>query len=139
MDKSIFTDRKQIPGDKDLEEGLGGTFPLWKQIREAVSEHPSTLPGEWNYSGEKFGWSYRIKDKRRVIIYLLPREKYFKTAFVFGQKAFDEIMAGNFPETIRQELSAGKVYAEGRGIRIDVKDNRIVPDILKLIEIKIRH
>ena len=122
MDKSIFSDKKQIPGDKDLEQGLGSTFRLWKQLREAASAHPSALSGEWNYPGEKFGWSFRIKDKKRVIIYLLPRDKYFKVAFVFGQKAFDEIMAGSFPEVIRQELSSAKVYAEGRGIRIDVKD-----------------
>jgi len=139
MDKSIFSDKKQIPCDKDLEQGLGGTFRLWKQIREAASAHPSALPGEWNFPGEKYGWSFRIKDKKRAIIYLLPRDKYFKVAFVFGQKAFDEIMADNFPEPIKHDLSAAKVYAEGRGIRIDVKDGLIVPDILKLIEIKIRH
>ena len=46
---------------------------------------------------------------------------------------------GNSPESIKQELSSAKVYAEGRGIRIDVKDNLIVPDILKLIEIKLRY
>jgi len=139
MDKSIFLDKKQVPGDKDLEQGLGGTFTLWKQIREAASAYPAALPGEWNFPGEKYGWSFRIKDKKRVIIYLLPRDKYFKVAFVFGQKAFDEIMAGGFPDMIRQELSSAKAYAEGRGIRIDVKDKLIVPDILKLIEIKLRH
>jgi hypothetical protein len=139
MDKSIFTDKKLIPGDKDLELGLGSTFRLWRQIREVASAHPSALPGEWNFPGEKYGWSFRIKDKKRVIIYLLPRDNYFKVAFVFGQKAFDEIMAGSFPEVIRQELSSAKIYAEGRGIRIDVKDSNIVPDILKLIEIKLKH
>ena len=97
MDISIFTDKKTIPVDTTLQQGIGNTFPLWKQIRDKVSGHPSTLPGEWNYSGEKFGWSFRIKDKKRVIIYLLPREKFFKAAFVFGQKAYDEIMAGEFP------------------------------------------
>ncbi|MBK6642512.1 MAG: hypothetical protein IPG39_15450 [Bacteroidetes bacterium] len=32
---------------------------------------------------------------------------------------------------------AAKSYAEGRGIRIDVRDNENIRDIQKLIEIKI--
>ena len=40
-------------------------------------------------------------------------------------------------EAIKNELQAANVYAEGRGIRIDIKDSKTTEDILKLIGIKI--
>lgn len=74
-----------------------------------------------------------------MIVYLLPRDKFFKVAFVFGQKAATEIFKSDLPAEIINELKSAKVYAEGRGIRIEVKDKARVNDILKLVEIKIAH
>ena len=94
---------------------------------------------EWNFPGKKYGWSYRIKDKKRAILYFLPLDHYFKVAFVFGQKAFDQIMESPISDRIKKELSEAPKYAEGRGIRIDVKDELILPDIKGLIEIKLKN
>ncbi|WP_407934751.1 DUF3788 family protein [Chryseobacterium sp. CCNWLW53] len=40
---------------------------------------------------------------------------------------------------IKAELLAAKVYEEGRGIRIEVRDRSNFKDIKKLIKIKIDH
>src|SRR5512133_3168606 len=139
MDCSIFTDKSKIPTEKDIEGALGESYPLWLRISDHVlSLYPVASP-EWSYPGPKYGWSFRIKDKKRVIIYLLPRDKYFKVAFVFGQKAFDEIMLCNISSEIKTALSEAKVYAEGRGIRIDVTGPEILSEIRMLIEIKLRN
>ena len=94
---------------------------------------------DWNYPGKNYGWSYRIKDKKRAIIYLLPRAGYFKATFVFGQEALDCIMLSDISSEIKDELNRAKKYAEGRGIRIDIKNDTNLPDIKKLIEIKLEH
>ena len=94
---------------------------------------------EWNFPGKKYGWSFRIKDKKRAIIYLLPRDGFFMVAFVFGQKATDEIMKSDVDEKIKKELSEARKYEEGRGIRITFDDKGILTDIKKLIEIKLSH
>ncbi|MDF1540681.1 MAG: DUF3788 family protein [Candidatus Thorarchaeota archaeon] len=78
MDISIFTEKERIPTVDDLHQPLGSTFPLWKAIRSFVVERYPDAKEEWNYPGKKYGWSFRIKDKKRAIIYLLPREGYFK-------------------------------------------------------------
>lgn len=137
MDKSIFTDKNTTPSNDELASSLGATNDLWKAIMDYVHlKYPKALD-EWNYPGDKYGWSFRIKDKKRAIIYLLPRDKFFKVAFVFGQKATDIIMQSQISQAIKTELSAAKVYAEGRGIRIDIKNDNIIADIRKLIDIKI--
>ncbi|NOU48704.1 MAG: DUF3788 domain-containing protein [Bacteroidales bacterium] len=139
MDKSIFTDKKNIPCDGDLIDPLGNTFELWQLIIKFVHSKYPEAKDEWNYPGEKYGWNFRIKDKKRAIIYLLPREKYFKVAFVFGQKATDTIMRSPISGEIKIDLEAAKVYAEGRGIRIAVNNESVVEDIKTLIEIKLAY
>lgn len=136
--QSIFTDKKKKPDETDLKEALGPNYTFWKTIAEFTTQaYPSAIE-EWNYSSEKYGWSFRISDKRRVLVYLLPRDKFFKTAFVFGQKATDEILKSDVSDSIKNELNAAKVYAEGRGIRLEVKDKTLISDIKKLISIKVK-
>ena len=138
-DISIFQDKLVKPEHKDLIDKLDSTYDLWIQIQEFVMEkYPDGL-AEWNYPGKKYGWSYRIKDKKRAIIYFLPRDKYFKVAFVFGQKATGIVLDSNISLDIKTELEQATKYAEGRGIRIDVKDKLILPDIKQLIEIKLKN
>ena len=118
-------------------EALGITYHLWQMLKDYVHLKYAGSFDEWNYSGDKYGWSFRIKDKKRVILYLLPRDKFFKAAFVFGQKATDVIMKSNIADAIKTELNSARVYAEGRGIRIEIKDQIIINDIKQLIEIKL--
>ena len=90
-------------------------------------------------SGAKYGWAFRIKYKKRALVYLLPRDGFFKVSFVFGQKATDEIFLSNISETIKTGLKATKVYKEGRGITLEIKGGQLITDIQKLIEIKIKY
>lgn len=136
-DLSIFQDKAIVPTDRDLADKLGSTYDLWIQIKDFVFEKYPKAIAEWNYSGIKYGWNFRIKDKKRAIIYFLPRENFFKVAFVFGQKATDFILESDIAPKIKNDLEQATKYAEGRGIRIDIKDNLILSDIKKLIVIKL--
>jgi hypothetical protein len=135
MDTSIFTKKEAIPTTADLTGALGETFDVWQSLVDYVHQLYPNSVDEWNCT--HYGWSFRMKDKKRVLIYLLPRDKFFKAAFVFGQKATDIILQSPVAEAIKKELGSARVYAEGRGIRIDIQDNSILNDIKKLIEIKL--
>lgn len=135
--KSIFTDKTKTPTITDLKVALGNTFYLWKTLSEYAYKAYPKYKDSWVFTNEKYGWSYKISDNKRVLIYFLPRDKYFKVAFVFGNKASDEILNSDISEEIKSEIKNAKVYAEGRGIRLEVKNNVQVNDIKKLITIKI--
>jgi hypothetical protein len=137
METSVFFDKSQTPDDQMLTEVLEKTYPIWTSLRAYVHEQYPSAIDEWNFPGAKYGWSFRIKDKKRAIIYLLPREKFFMAAFVFGQKATDIILSSKMDAEIRNELASARVYAEGRGIRIPIHDSSIIPDIQELIRIKL--
>ena len=136
---SVFMDKAVKPSKKDLPETLGSSYGWWEAIENFVLEKYPDGKSEWNFPGKKYGWSYRIKDKKRAIIYFLPLDQYFKVGFVFGQKAFDQIMESAISDEIKNELREATKYAEGRGIRIDVKDESVLSDIKKLIEIKLKY
>ena len=135
--KSIFTDKDTKPTVNDLEAVLGDTYEIWQYLAEFTKKQYPSATEDWYFSSEKYGWNFRVNDKKRALIYLLPRDKYFKIALSFGQKAFDKIMGSSISDTIKLELSNAKAYAEGRGIRIEVKDNSAVNDLEELIRIKI--
>ncbi len=137
MDKSIFPDKDIKPTNNSLEEYLRESYNLWNTLRDYVFEMYPAAKEEWNYPGKKYGWSFRIKDKKRAIIYFIPSDGYFKVAFVFGQKATDQVLISSVSDDIKSELENARVYAEGRGIRIDLLDNSKLPDIKKLVEIKL--
>ena len=139
MDCSVFLDKEKLPTPNDLQKALEKTCDLWQELRLYVTAKYPSAKEEWNYPGPKYGWSFRIKDKKRVLVYLLPRKAFFKAAFVFGSKAFDEIMDSTVSEYIKDELQAAKVYAEGRGIRIEVKDKSVMKDLKMLVDFKLKH
>lgn len=138
-DISIFADKDHQPGTEDLQQALGGNFIYWDRIQKMVmAQYPKGV-AEWNYPGKKYGWSYRIKDKKRAIIYFLPRDGYFKVAFLFGQKAYAEIQSSTISSAIKTELQNARVYAEGRGVRIDITNETLFGDIEQLIQIKLNY
>ncbi len=135
--KSCFADKNIEPDTKALQGALGNTFSLWNEISDYVfGLYPAGI-AKWYYSGDKYCWNFRINDKKRAIIYLLPRENFFKIAFVFGNKATDFIMNSEICESIKQELQNAKPYAEGRGIRINIEGPDLLGDIKQLIRIKV--
>ena len=136
-DISVFRDKKVVPSENILAQAIGKTFTWWNTIQEYVYSQYPDAKADWNYPGPKYGWNFRMKDKKRAILYFLPRDKFFRVAFVFGQKATDTILRSNISENIKNELTSAKVYVEGRGIRIDVKNKKVLNDIKLLIGIKL--
>lgn len=137
METSYFTDLTKTPTIDELKIALGDRFSLWMEIRDFVVEKYPLAIEEWHVSLKKFGWGFRIKDKKRAIVYLSPKNGWFIATFVFGQKATDEIMASEIHNDIKTDLMNSKVYMEGRVIRIDVREPDLIADIKKLVLIKL--
>lgn len=137
METSFFTDLTKTPENVDLKVAIGKLYSVWMEIRDfTFSKYPTAIE-EWHVSVKKYGWFFRIKDKKRALIYLSPRQGYFIVSMVFGQKATDKILASDISQNIKTELMNSKVYIEGRVIQLNINDDLLVKDIKKLVEIKI--
>jgi hypothetical protein len=137
MALSIFTDKEKSPEEKDLKKLPGLNFKLWNEIKKYVIQEYPEAGEEWKFGGKNYGWGFRLRDKKRVIIYMTPCDGYFLASFVFGAKATGEAMKSKISGDIISIIKSAKVYAEGRGFRIEVKSSKQLADIKNLIRIKI--
>jgi hypothetical protein len=138
MALSIFEDKTMQPTTEMIEQALSERYSDWQNIIDFVLKHHKGAEEVWNY-GKSFGWSLRIKDSKRVIVYMTPGDKKFLVSMVFGKKATEEAFAANISAKIISIIDSAKVYAEGRGFRIEIEGPEFLPDIIKLIEIKLRN
>jgi len=135
MEQSIFLDKENPPADKDLRKALGNSYITWKNIQNYVNEKYPGAGEEWHFS--KAGWNCRIKDNKKVIIYLMPCQGYFNASLVLGKNAVAKALAGNITDTFKQSIRAAKAYTEGTGFRLAIKTNNSLADLQALIDLKL--
>lgn len=128
-----FDDKAAKPDDRALADGLGGAKALWDGFVRHVSEGYPPVTGDWVFYKS---WSFRLKRKKRTIVYLLPRQGHFLCAFVFGGQATEAARAAELPKAVLKEIEAAPVYAEGRGFRLEVRTARDVDTMKTLAAIK---
>jgi hypothetical protein len=139
MDTSIFSSKEIVPDDNMLSDALGDLYAVWMEIRDYVFQVYPKATEDWSFPGLKYGWGFRLRDTKRAIIYLLPRDKFFMVALVYGEKATKDALDSAIASDIKSTIRSAKVYGEGRGFRIEVKNKDIVQDIKKLIVIKMAY
>lgn len=137
MERSIFIDNDNMPDKMALIRALGECFPFWEQVRDYIIKRVPQATDEWSFS--KSGWNYRIRDNKRVIIYLMPYKGYFRASLILGKRGINEAKEALLTEPVRAAIIAAKTYAEGTGIRIDVKSDETLNDIRKLIDLKLKY
>ena len=120
-----------------LAEALGRTYLLWVEIKSHIRVEYGELIEEWKYYGLKSGWILKSLNKKRNLFFLIPCQKYFRIAFVFGDRAVAAIEKSGLPATMIEEIKTAKKYAEGRGLRLEVRKRGDVEHVKKLVAIKV--
>jgi len=92
---------------------------------------------EWKSSGMKYGWSLRLKQKKKNIVYLSPCAGCFRVAFVLGDRAVEAARNSGLSKTTVQVLDEAPHYPEGTGVRLMVKSAKDLADIRKLALVKL--
>lgn len=139
MALSAFSDKAHRPTDKDLRSVLGKAHPAWVRLIELVSDRIAPILPVWGFTSANFGWSIRLKRKDRVILYMTPREDHFLVSFALGEKAVVAAHAHKLPATVLKAIESAPKYAEGRGVRLEVRQAREVSALATLAEIKSKH
>ncbi len=136
MALSILDDRSKKPRDADVAEVLGRAKGRWDELHALMDSQYAPVTDEWTFAGAKYGWSQRLKRKKRTILYLIPCRRHFLVAFVFGEKAVKAARASDLPASVLKAIDAAKKYVEGRGVRIEVRTKKDLAIVEKLAAIK---
>ena len=137
MALSAFDDKASPPGDRALERMLGRTSRLWARMKNDLQAAHGPLIEEWNFSGKAYGWSFRLKEKKRTIVYMTPCRAHFLASFVLGEKACRAAHSAGLAASVLAVIDDAPRYAEGRGVRIPVRRRRDLDTVASLAEIKV--
>ena len=136
MALSAFDDKTREPGLEDVAAVLGSVAELWKQLISELGTRFDPLALDWVFSGKKWGWSLRLKQKKRAVVYLTPAGGLFWAGFALGQKAVDAAFDSGLPRKVLDTINSTPKYAEGRGVRLEVHNHEDVDSVLLLAKIK---
>ena len=137
MALSAFDDKSNQPNADELAQVLGKSHSLWYELQKEVCSLFTPALVEWGYASKSTGWGMRIKTEKRVIIYMTPCRGYFLASFALGEKAVRAARDAKLPAKILSAIDAAPKYAEGRGVRIEVRTKSDVKAIAKLAAIKL--
>ena len=136
MALSAFDDKTREPGPEEVAAVLGSAAELWKELISELGTRFDPLALDWVFSGTKWGWSLRLKQKKRAVVYLTPAEGLFYAGFALGQKAVDAAFDSGLPRKVLDTINSAPKYAEGRGVRLEVHNHEDVDSVLLLAKIK---
>lgn len=137
MALSVLDDKSVEPTDELLAEVLGfDAVQLWLEVCRFVEAHYPPMTVDWHFPGAKYGWSCRLVQKKRRIVYMIPQKGHFLAALVFGDKALALVREAGIPASLLEELENARKYAEGRGVRFPVRTLEDVETVKKLVRCK---
>ena len=136
MALSIFDDKGKPPKPKDLQTALGRSHDSWESLTGWLADRFEPVVQEWNFAGKDWGWSMRLKHKKRAILYLTPQEKQFLVGLVLGEKAVAKALAMDLTVDVVKEIKTAKRYPEGRALRFEIRFKKDLQTIRKLAEAK---
>jgi hypothetical protein len=133
---SAFDDKASEPTDAEVAKVLGATSPLWIDLKALVASQFDPLAEDWTFSGKKWGWALRLKQKKRAVLYMTPSNGIFYVGFALGEKAVAAANTSDLPQSLLEIINGSQKFAEGRGVRLEVRSSADVDNVLTLATIK---
>jgi hypothetical protein len=136
---NAFAGQAKQPTERQLALLLGQTNVLWHGLVADLKRELKLDAEEWNTYSVKAGWSYRLKLKKRNIVYLGPRTGCFQAAFILGEMAVAAERKSKIPIRIQKIIDEAKRYPEGTAIRIEVHTAQDANVVKLLAKIKVEN
>lgn len=134
---NAFIGKKAHPTSAELTTALGSTLQVWEELIEWLAVEHGITDQEWTCSGAKYGWTLRLKLKKRNILYMGPCEGCFRVALILGDRALEAARKSPLSKPIRKLIDEAPRYPEGTGIRVLVKQSADLAAVRKLAAIKL--
>ncbi len=133
-----FVDFPRPPEPAEIRKALGRSTAAWDALRTHISDHFKHVTEDWAVPARKYGWSLRLRLRKRTILHLTPRSKHFSAAILLGKRAVAAVRASELgPEVIAMVEQATR-HAEKRVIRFEIRFMRETEVVEALAKIKMR-
>jgi hypothetical protein len=139
LSANAFVNRAEKPADDEVAAALGAAKALWDGLLRELADEFGLVATEWYCYSRKAGWSLRVKQKERSIVYLSPGKGAFFAAFALGDKAVAAARASKLPQRAVKFIDEARKYAEGTAVRIVVKRPADISVVKKLVAAKLQN
>ena len=136
MALSAFDDKTRPPQEDELAAVLGKKFGLWNDLQSRSAARFAPLSIDWGYASKNTGWGLRLKQERRTVLYMTPCQGYFLASFALGEKAVKAAHESALPAEVLDVIDNAPMYAEGRGVRFEVRSAKDVRNMERVAIIK---
>ncbi len=136
---NAFINKPDKPTNDELTAELGPAKALWDQLIADLAEECDAGIQEWKSYSPKYGWSLRLKHKKRTIVYLSPHRGCFGVAFILGDRAVQAARQSKLPRRVLTIIDEAPRYPEGTGVRLEVKGAKDIAIVKKLATIKMEN
>lgn len=136
-----LVDGDHQPTDDEVRAALGPAYAGWTRLIELVTQSVPAISELWHFTktGAGTGWGLRLLSKKRIIVYMTPREGWFLVSFALGERAVAAAREARLAPAVLKAIDEAPRYAEGRGVRIEVRSSDPVPALAALAVIKSEH
>ena len=136
MALSAFEDKSVKPSKRSLKTTLGRTSAHWDDLIAHISSEYPPLDETWNFAGAAWGWSLRLKQKKRTVLYMTPCRGHFIVGFALGEKVVKAARSSGLPKSVLSVIAEAKKYAEGRAVRLEIRTKKDLESVKRLAAIK---
>ena len=133
----------QKPSMEDIRSFIGEAKPLWDELVSFIEQAYKSKPQQdYSKCPAQPGWNVKFKKGGKSLCTLYPMQDYFIVLIVVGAREENAVEAA-----ARADVFAGYVKAlyqktvfsaMGKWLMIEVKDETVLEDIKRLIEIRMR-
>ena len=134
MAASIFGEKAIVPDKEALSVALKDNQVLWDKILEF-----SGGSGEWKFYGKAAGWTFQVKNSKRTLFYMMPKDGWFQMTFVYGERAASAAQSFGLPEKVLSDLKQARVYAEGRSVAVEINSDKDIDTVKKMLKLKMEY
>jgi hypothetical protein len=136
---SAFDDKSHPPTNADVAAVLDDAGNFWERLRSEISSRYDPVVEDWTFSGKKWGGVLRLNHKKRAVLYMTPQEGKFHVGLALGEKAVEAATGRGLQKPLLEIIDSSPKYAEGRGVRLEVNDEKHVDWSLELAAIKMEN
>lgn len=136
MATSIFDNKEIVPNEEDLKEVLKENINIWNQLIDYLEEEYGPLTSEWKFYSKNAGWTYRISNEKRNLIFLSPNDKYFIASINMSVNVSKILLDMDLPEEIKTIIKETKAYREGKSVLITIKNENDLENIKTMLNVR---
>ena len=123
------------PTDPELRKTLGSSYIA---LQRFIARNEDLRP-EWKFYGARLGWSLKLFRGKRNLCFISPHDRHWTLGFALGARAVDAALESDLPDPVKQQIRDSRQYAEGRGVRLTIRNTKDLPPAQSLLDIKRTH